>query len=59
MRVSVRGWLSLEETDADVLGNKLRDEGKVDCSLLLVRHGRKMIKDDRYQYFIILPGSPT
>ena len=36
MRVSVLGWLSLEETNAaDVLGNKLRDEGKVDCSLLL------------------------
>ena len=37
MRVSVWGWLSLEENDgyADVLGNKLRDKGKVDCSLLL------------------------
>ena len=35
MRVSVLEWLSLGETDADVLGNKLRDEGKVDCSLLL------------------------
>ena len=35
MRASVLEWLSLEETDADVLGNKLRDERKVDCSLLL------------------------
>ena len=35
MRLSVWGWLSLEETDADALGNNLRDEGKVDCSLLL------------------------
>ena len=35
MRASVLEWLSQEETDADVLGNKLRDEGKVDCSLLL------------------------
>ena len=31
MRVSVLEWLSLEESDADILGNTLRDEGKVDC----------------------------
>ena len=35
MHVSVLEWLSLEETDADVPGNKLRDEEKADCSLLL------------------------
>ena len=35
MRASVLELLSQEETDADVLNNKLRDEGKVDCSLLL------------------------
>ena len=35
MRVSVLEWLSLEETDDDVFGNKLRDERKVNCSLLL------------------------
>ena len=35
MRVSVLEWLPPEETDVDVLGNKLRNEGKVDCSLLL------------------------
>lgn len=32
MRVAVLKWLCLEETDADVLGDKLRVEGKVDCS---------------------------
>ena len=41
MRAFVLEWLSQEETNADVLGNKLRDEGKVDCSLHS-RHGRKM-----------------
>ena len=35
MRVSVLEWLSPEEIDVDVLGNKLRDEGKVDFSLLV------------------------
>ena len=35
MRVFVLEWLSPEETDVDVLGNKFRDEGKVDFSLLL------------------------
>ena len=35
MRVSFLEWLSPEETDFDFLGNKLRNEGKVDCSLLL------------------------
>ena len=35
MRASILEWLSQEETDADFLGNKLRAEGKVDCSLLL------------------------
>ena len=32
MCVAVLEWLPLEETGADVLGDKLRDEGKVDCS---------------------------
>ena len=35
MRVPVLELLSPEETDVDVLGSKLRDEGKEDRSLLL------------------------
>ena len=41
MRVSVLEWLSPEETDVDVLGNKLRNEGKVDCSLQYNRAAEK------------------
>ena len=32
MCVAVLEWLPLEETGADGLGDKLRVEGKVDCS---------------------------